>query len=70
MNVITLGTFDLFHLGHLKLLKRCRDFAGEHGVVTVGLNTDEFITRYKGKPPVMSYEERAEKVNIGYFSCK
>jgi glycerol-3-phosphate cytidylyltransferase len=26
--------------------------------VTVALNTDEFITKYKGKPPIMSYDER------------
>lgn len=52
--VYTGGTFDLFHAGHVKFLKRCAQF----GPVTVSLNTDEFITEYKGKPPVMSFEER------------
>jgi glycerol-3-phosphate cytidylyltransferase len=59
MRVITLGTFDLFHLGHLKLLRRCRMLAGNDGLVTVGLNTDEFIFRYKGWKPVMNYNERS-----------
>ena len=56
LKVYTGGTFDLFHAGHVKFLERCRQF----GKVTVALNTDEFIEAYKGKPPVMSYEERAE----------
>ncbi len=54
--VYTGGTFDLFHAGHAKFLQRCAEF----GKVIVALNTDEFIHTYKGKPPVMSYEERAE----------
>jgi len=56
LKVYTGGTFDLFHAGHVKFLERCRQF----GKVTVALNTDEFIEAYKGKPPVMSYQERAE----------
>ena len=56
LKVYTGGTFDLFHAGHVKFLERCRQF----GKVTVALNTDEFIATYKGKPPVMSYQERAE----------
>jgi glycerol-3-phosphate cytidylyltransferase len=54
LKVYTGGTFDLFHSGHVALLKRC----SEIGSVTVALNTDEFITKYKGKPPVVSYSER------------
>lgn len=56
MNVVTLGTFDLFHVGHVRLLER----ADMLGRVTVGLNTDEFVTRYKGRPPVIRYNDRAE----------
>jgi glycerol-3-phosphate cytidylyltransferase len=58
--VYTGGTFDLFHRGHLEFLRRCTEF----GDVTVALNTDEFIAAYKGKNPIMTYEER-EAVLLG-----
>ena len=58
--VYTGGTFDLFHRGHLEFLRRCSLF----GRVTVALNTDEFISSYKGKPPIATYEER-EAVLMG-----
>lgn len=54
LKVYTGGTFDLFHAGHVAFLKRCAQL----GYVTVSLNTDEFIEAYKGKRPVISYEER------------
>jgi glycerol-3-phosphate cytidylyltransferase len=56
--VYTGGTFDLFHAGHVKFLNACRRIAGDSGQVVVALNTDEFISAYKGKAPIMSYEER------------
>jgi glycerol-3-phosphate cytidylyltransferase len=56
LKVYTGGTFDLIHSGHVNFLRRC----AEIGTVTVALNTDEFIASYKGKPPVMSYDERLE----------
>lgn len=58
--VYTGGTFDLFHSGHIRLLKACRRLAGDDGRVVVSLNTDAFIQAYKGKSPIMSYDERAE----------
>ena len=58
MNVLTLGTFDLFHAGHVNLLARCRMLAGKRGLVIVALNPDDFITSYKGRPPVVSYNDR------------
>ena len=54
--VYTGGTFDLFHAGHVQFLKRC----SELGSVVVSLNTDEFIQEYKGKPPVLSYQDRRD----------
>jgi cytidyltransferase-like protein len=54
LRVYTGGTFDLLHKGHVEFLKRCAEF----GSVTVALNTDEFIAKYKGQLPVMSYVER------------
>ena len=59
MHLYTGGTFDLFHAGHVNFLKRCKDIVQYSGLVTVSLNTDEFIERYKGKPPICSYDVRA-----------
>jgi glycerol-3-phosphate cytidylyltransferase len=56
LTIYTGGTFDLLHRGHVNFLSRC----AELGAVTVALNTDEFIYDYKGKKPVLSYDERAE----------
>ena len=60
--VYTGGTFDLFHSGHVAFLARC----AELGRVIVSLNTDEFIEEYKGKPPVISYEDRRDVL----LACK
>ena len=49
------GTFDLLHFGHFNFLKKCKSICDE---VVVSLNTDEFIEQFKGKKPVMSYQER------------
>jgi glycerol-3-phosphate cytidylyltransferase len=56
--VYTGGTFDLFHSGHVNLLKRCKDIAGVDGKVVVSLNKNDFIEQYKGKPAVCSDTER------------
>lgn len=47
------GTFDLFHAGHVELLRK----ASELGDVWVSLNTDEFAERYKRRP-ILTLEER------------
>ena len=66
MNVVyTGGTFDLFHSGHVNLLKRCREVAGS-GLVVVSLNTDDFIWQFKNKRPICSEEERREVL----LACK
>lgn len=56
--VLTYGTFDLFHIGHLKMLERLRAM-GDRLIVAV--STDEF-NRLKGKTSVYSYEERSQIV--------
>lgn len=56
--VLTYGTFDLFHIGHLNILKRARDLGDS---LIVGVSTDEF-NAIKGKKTVISYPERAEIV--------
>ena len=57
--VYTGGTFDLFHSGHVNLLKRCRDVAGVNGKVVVSLNKDDFIEKYNGKPALCNDLERS-----------
>ena len=56
--IITYGTFDLFHLGHLRLLQRVREL-GQH--LTVAVSTDEF-NAVKGKKTLIPYEQRKEIV--------
>lgn len=62
MYVITAGTFDMLHLGHLNLLKNCRTLAGPDGVVEVMVNTDSFVKKFKGKRPVQDFFTRARVV--------
>jgi glycerol-3-phosphate cytidylyltransferase len=52
--IITYGTYDLLHRGHINLLKRARAM-GDH--LTVGLSSDEF-NAVKNKKSFYSYEER------------
>lgn len=56
--VITYGTFDLFHIGHLNMLKRAREL-GDH--LTVAVSTDDFNAG-KHKQCVYPYEHRARIV--------
>ena len=53
---ITYGTFDLFHIGHLRLLKRISALANE---LYVAISSDEFNS-IKGKTCVIPFEERKE----------
>ena len=57
-SVITYGTFDLFHIGHLNLLRRLRSLGDR---LVVGVSTDEFNS-IKGKKTIVSYNHRAEIV--------
>lgn len=54
INVITYGTFDLLHLGHIEMLKRAKSLGDK---LIVCLSTDEFNLNMKGKKahnPMMS----------------
>ena len=55
IKVITYGTFDLLHYGHINLLQRAKAM-GEY--LIVALSTDEFNSQEKGKQTYFSYEER------------
>ncbi|HHY74176.1 MAG TPA: adenylyltransferase/cytidyltransferase family protein [Bacillus bacterium] len=58
--IYTAGVFDLFHLGHLNLIKTAKDL-GNH--LIVGVSTDELVYQYKGYFPVVPFYERKEIVN-------
>lgn len=49
MTVITYGTFDMFHVGHLRLLERAKELAGEGGKLIVAVSTDRFNWEEKQK---------------------
>jgi glycerol-3-phosphate cytidylyltransferase len=54
------GVFDLFHVGHLNLLRRARE---ECETLVVGVVTDELTFEIKGASPVIPLTERLEIVN-------
>lgn len=55
----TSGVFDLFHIGHLNLLKNAKGLCDK---LIVGVTTDELIVEYKNKNAMIPFQERAEIV--------
>ncbi len=49
------GVFDLFHIGHLNLIRNCKKYCE---YLIVGVLSDELAEFYKGKRPFIPYEER------------
>ncbi|MDA0146537.1 glycerol-3-phosphate cytidylyltransferase [Vibrio sp. RW] len=60
MKILTYGTFDLFHIGHLNILRRAKALGGH---LTVAISTDEFNLESKNKVCAQPYYERAEIVH-------
>jgi glycerol-3-phosphate cytidylyltransferase len=58
--VITFGTFDVFHIGHLNILERARSF-GDY--LIVGVSTDQMNFDKKGRYPIYPQQERLGIVN-------
>ena len=55
----TTGVFDLFHVGHARILKNARALCDR---LIVGVSTDELVWDYKQKKPVIPFNERLEVV--------
>ncbi|QCX28114.1 glycerol-3-phosphate cytidylyltransferase [Nocardioides jishulii] len=58
--VLTFGTFDVFHVGHLRILERAASLGDR---LVVGVSADELNLRKKGRTPVFSEAERLAIVN-------
>jgi len=63
MKVLTVGTFDLLHSGHIQLIDNCYKLAGSSGTVIVGINSDNFVYSYKGIKPIMPLHDRVKVIS-------
>jgi rfaE bifunctional protein nucleotidyltransferase chain/domain len=61
--VYAAGVWDMFHVGHLNLLKKAKALGD---ILIVGVSTDDLVLKYKGHHPLMCYEDRAAVVE----NCK
>ena len=62
--VLTFGTYDMFHVGHLNLLQRARKLGTR---LVVGVSTDALNRRKKGRVPLCSQGDRA--AIVGALQC-
>jgi len=63
ITAITTGAYDLFHIGHLNLLRNAKENCDR---LIVGISSSNRIFKYKNKTPIFSDEERIDIVK----SCK
>lgn len=56
----TCGVFDLFHVGHLNLLERCKEMCD---VLIVGVCNDQYVREIKKKEPVFPENDRVRIIN-------
>jgi cytidyltransferase-like protein len=62
MKVLTIGTFDLVHWGHVDFLKQCSRL----GEVMVGVNSDAFVGSFKQRPVMNALERMYAISGLGY----
>ena len=59
MIIITFGTFDLFHIGHLNMINRCKKYGDK---LIVGISTDKLNYSKKNRYPIINERNRMEIV--------
>ena len=55
----TSGVYDMFHIGHLNILRRAKERCD---YLVVGVSTDELVQAYKNKTPIIPFKDRKEIV--------
>lgn len=63
----TTGVYDLFHIGHLNILKKAKE---QCDYLIVGVSTDELVQSYKNKRPIIPFEERKQIIESIKFVDK
>lgn len=64
MTVLTVGVFDLLHFGHFELFRRARELAGPDGSLSVAIQEDAIVTKYKPQTKlVYDWATRAKMVS-------
>lgn len=63
----TTGVYDMFHIGHLNILKRAKE---QCDFLIVGVSTDDLVCDYKGKFPIIPFNERIAIVEAIRFVDK
>lgn len=57
MKIITFGTFDLLHIGHINILKNAKSLGDE---LIVGVSTDKFSIEKKNRKPIYNENDRKQ----------
>jgi len=57
MNIITFGTFDLLHIGHINILERAKKLGDK---LIVGISTDKFSYKKKNRYPIYNQNDRKQ----------
>ena len=55
----TTGVYDMFHIGHLNIIKRAKE---QCDFLIVGVSTDELVQKEKSKTPIIPFEDRCKIV--------
>ena len=63
MRIITFGTYDLFHIGHLNILNRCKKYNNEENILIVGVSSDNLNFLKKNRYPIINEIDRIEIIS-------